>query len=113
MFDDAVCLVMMVKLCHYRCMPVLALYQIDHPRFRLDCLDGCIWYYLEKYVSWQRCVTSYNLHQFISFGVFGSLDKFYGETLEIVLHLSDEGHISFEGGFPGNALFLDLPSNHF
>jgi hypothetical protein len=68
---------------------------------------------MEKYVSWQRCVTSCGLSQFISFGVFCSLDVFYGETLEIVLQPSDEGQISFEGGFPSNAPFLDLTSDHF
>jgi hypothetical protein len=31
------------------------------------------------------------IHEFISFGISGSLNVFYGETLEIVLHPSDEG----------------------
>jgi hypothetical protein len=34
---------------------------------------------------------SYSLRQFISFVIFGSLDVFYSETLEIVLYPSDEG----------------------
>jgi hypothetical protein len=31
------------------------------------------------------------LHQFISFGIFGSLDVFYSEAFEVALHPSDEG----------------------
>jgi hypothetical protein len=56
---------------------------------------------------------SCGFRQFISFGVFDSRNVFYGETLEITLHPSDKGQISFEGGFSSKALFLDLPSDHF
>jgi hypothetical protein len=53
------------------------------------------------------------LRQFISFGVFGSLNVFHGETLEVVLHSSDEGQIFFLGRFPGDAVFFDLPCDYF
>jgi hypothetical protein len=97
MFDSTVWLVIMVKICHYWCLPIFTLYQVNCLGLWLDCFDECIQYHMEENISWQRCVTCYGLHQFIRFGVFGSLDVFHGETLEVVLHFSVEGQISRVG----------------
>jgi hypothetical protein len=56
MFDGTAWLIIVPKVCHYRCTPIFTLYQVNRLGLRLDCFDGCIWYHLEENVSWQRCV---------------------------------------------------------
>jgi hypothetical protein len=56
---------------------------------------------------------SRDLRQFISFDVLSSLNVFYGESFEVILHSSNEDQVPLEGGFPRNTLFFYLYNDHF
>jgi hypothetical protein len=98
---------------HYRSSPVFPFDDVDDPRLRWDCLDRCVFEHLKKYVSEHRVVEGYSFGQFIRFIILVSLDVLYCESFEIILHSSNKTQILLEGGFPGDALFFYLSSDHF
>jgi hypothetical protein len=81
----------MVEVCHYRNSPILSFDDVDNSGFWQDCFDGGIFDHLKKYIGRFWRVAGCDLHQFISFGVFSSLDVLYGEPFELILHPFDEG----------------------
>jgi hypothetical protein len=65
---------------------------------------------LKKYVGGHSGVVGCSLRQFVSFKIFVSLDVFYCESFEVILHSFDHAQIPPEGRFPGNTLFFYLTS---
>jgi hypothetical protein len=46
---------------------------------------------MKKYVDGHESVAGCSICQFISFTILGSLDIFYGESFEVILHSFDKG----------------------
>jgi hypothetical protein len=63
---------------------------------------------LQKIHRWAWGVAGCSLHQFTSFEVFVSLDVFYCESFEVIIHSTDHAQILLEGRLPGNTLFFYL-----
>jgi hypothetical protein len=98
---------------HYRCSRVFPFDDVDDLVLWWNCFDRCVFEHLKKYAGGHRGVAGCSFGQFISFAIFVSLDALYCESFEIILHFSDKTQILVKGGFPGNALFFYLSSNHF
>jgi hypothetical protein len=102
-----------VDVSHYRSSPVFPFDDVEDPGLRWDCLDRCVFEHLKKYNSGHRGLAGYGFGQFTHLTIFVSLEVLYCESFEIILHSSDKTQILFEGGFPGDALFFYLSSDHF
>jgi hypothetical protein len=81
----------MMEVCHYWSSPILSFNDIDNSGLWQNCSDGSTFEHLKKYIGGHRSVAGCGLCQFISFGIFCSLDVLNGKPFEVILHPSDEG----------------------